>query len=117
MATLAQGTSLSILFQNGILKYETSPYLAFSGIMLERPSQGNMQTTLIKSLATSLAFKPLIRATACSLRMRMGASDLLLYGGVLAACSAALPLSAVVASSYPWRSEPVKSFTREKKKD
>ena len=108
--------SLSILFQNGILEYETSPYLAFSGIMLKPPSQGNMETTLIKSLTESVAFKSLVQATAYSLGMRMGASDLILSGGVLLASSTTLPLSAVVTSSHTWRSEPVKSFTREKKK-
>lgn len=107
--------SLSILFQNDIPKYEISPYLAFSGIILKPPSQGNTETMLIKSLAGSLAFKSLVQDTACSLGMTTGTSALILSGGVLIASSATLPLSAVVTSSYNWRSEPVKSFTREKK--
>ena len=107
--------SLSILFQNSIPEYETSPYLAFSGIILKPPSQGNIETTLIKSLAGSLTFKSLVQDTACSLGMRTGTSALILSRGVLTASSPTLPLSAVVTSSYNWKSEPVKSFTREKK--
>lgn len=83
--------------------------------MLKPPSQSDMETTLIRSLAESVAFKSLVQAVACSLGMRMGASDLILSGEVLPASSATLPLAAVVASSCPRRSEPVKSSTREKK--
>lgn len=43
-------------------------------------------------------------------------TDLVLSGGALPASSTTLPLSAVLTSSYTWRSEPGKTSRRGKRK-